>query len=58
MGYRKLEWFLPTVPKETHNYLERTYTREEIQANKFKNEADELVVDPLYDRYFLVKKQN
>lgn len=58
LGWSKWEWVLPTIPSETHNYLERTYTREELQANKYKDEADSLVPSPVYERYYLAKKDH
>jgi len=55
MGFSYWEWLLPVNPKKTHNYLERTYTREENRSRSDRLEADEVFYHPIYHDYFFNK---
>jgi hypothetical protein len=57
LGWSKWEWFWPVNPTETHNYLEQVYNQEEMQSEKFRYESGTLVKDPIYDRYYVLKKK-
>lgn len=53
LGWNFWEWPLPMNPTETHNYLERTYTRAQLVDREYTFEANNIVTSPVYQSYYV-----
>lgn len=56
LGWNYWEWPLPINPKQTHNYLERTYSRAAIIDGEYKFEAKTIVTSPVYNNYYVYRE--
>ena len=55
LGWSLWEWFVPLNPTYTHNYLEKTYSRAQLIDGEYKTETEEIVKNPEYQRYYVMK---
>lgn len=53
IGSGYIDWMSVKNPKKTHNYLERTYTLDDMVDNKDEFEVYHLSGSDLYNRYYV-----
>lgn len=47
---------MPINPKQTHNYLERIYSRAAIIDGEYKLETKTIVTSPVYNNYYVYRE--